>query len=39
MYKQIYIHEIILGTRNYHRKFIQNLLTEKRKKKACTATD
>ena len=31
MYEQIYIHEIILGTRNYRRKFIKNFLTEKRK--------
>ena len=32
MQEKFYIHEKILRTRNYCRKFIKNLLTEKRKK-------
>ena len=30
-YKQFYVHDKILRTRNCHRKFIKNLLLEKRK--------
>ena len=31
MYEKFYIHEKILRTGNFHRKFIKNLLPEKRK--------
>ena len=31
VYEKVYVHEKILHTRNYRRKFIKNLLPEKRK--------
>ena len=31
VYKKLYVHEEILRTRNWRRKFIESLLSEKRK--------
>ena len=31
VYKQFYVHEKVLRTRNFRRKFVKNLLPEKRK--------